>query len=287
MPRLKKETPTAPRIIFMLLSPFGKKFFIGHCKEGALRETYRQNLKSRRQLTSRFISEIYPERPCVFVLERVDCTTDFAMNLTVAWTKIFVENGYQSYNKGGLQEMSKNLYIDTQALYDKRKNVDIREITACKNCSIPRFNRETCERYPFEKEDVPPIVHEEIRSAKRDKEIRIMVSREEYEAIDSYAKKKNMKLSPYIRTVAQSPEIVIYDYNKIAEHTKEIAEIRNAINRLIFTIEATNNYLPKEIDSIVKLVNALFQSENMLIKELRKERAERNGVGTIEEDEDE
>ena len=105
--------------------------------------------------------------------------------------------------------------------------------------------------------------------ARREKEIRIMVSSEEYEQIRFRAKGLGMQVAPYIRRVAQSPVIVNYNYNEICNHTKEIAEIRNSINRLIFTIEATNNYLPRDIVSIVNLMQEIFRSENRLLQQTR------------------
>ncbi len=103
--------------------------------------------------------------------------------------------------------------------------------------------------------------------AKRTKEIRIMVSAEEYERILKNAAKLEMQTAPYIRAIAQSPTIVNYDYSVISNHTKEIAEIRNCINRLIFTIDATNNYLPRDIHTIVSLMQEIFKSESRLLKQ--------------------
>ena len=110
--------------------------------------------------------------------------------------------------------------------------------------------------------------------ARREKEIRIMVSNDEYALIQLRAKTLSMQVSPYIRRVAQSPTIINYNYAEISSHTKEIAEIRNSINRLIFTIEATNNYLPREIVTIVNLMQEIFQSENRLLRQTRRERNE-------------
>lgn len=105
--------------------------------------------------------------------------------------------------------------------------------------------------------------------AKRTKEIRIMVSEEEYERILRNAKRVDMQSAPYIRAIAQSPTIVNYDYSVISNHTKEIVEIRNCINRLIFTIDATNNYLPKDIQTIVSLMQEIFKSERHLLRQTR------------------
>ncbi len=108
--------------------------------------------------------------------------------------------------------------------------------------------------------------------SRREKEIRMMASNEELQNISNNAKKLNMQLAPYLRLVGQNPTIVQFDYSIIANHTKEMSEVRDTINRLIFTIEASNNYLPKEIETIVARMNGLFESENKLLQTLREQR---------------
>lgn len=109
---------------------------------------------------------------------------------------------------------------------------------------------------------------------KRDKEIRIRLSDEEYATLQKKAEKVHMRVAHYVRKIAQSPNIFIVncDYDIIAKHTKEIANVRTTINQLIFTIEATNNYLPKDIGTIVELMTYIFETENELLRHLRKER---------------
>ena len=108
--------------------------------------------------------------------------------------------------------------------------------------------------------------------SKRHKLIQIRVTEEEYANIERQARKLNMQVAPYLRLVGQNPTIVQFDYSIIANHTKEMGEVRDTINRLIFTIEATNHYLPKEIETIVALMNGLFESENKLLQTLREQR---------------
>lgn len=156
--------------------------------------------------------------------------------------------------------------------YKQRKDIDLSQFLCCNNCLIPTYNRKTCPNYPQEN-DVDNNESERLaiskQSRKRTKEIRICVTEEEYETIHKCAQDANIQLSPYIRTVAMNPIIRNYDFGAVCNHTKEIAEIRNCINRLIFTIVATNNYLPKEIETIVNLMNEIFESENRLLKEIR------------------
>lgn len=111
-----------------------------------------------------------------------------------------------------------------------------------------------------------------MKMRKREREIRIRVTEKEYQNIKTNAEKTKMQVAPYIRMVAQNPTIIQYDYSIIENHTKEISRVRNEINKLIFTIEATNNYLPKQIDSIVEYMEEIFEIQNKLLRELRNER---------------
>lgn len=106
---------------------------------------------------------------------------------------------------------------------------------------------------------------------KRDKLLQIRVSQKEKEIITNNADLLKMTVTNYLRLVAKNPTIVEYDYGIIHEHTREIGEIRKAINRLIWTIEFTNNYLPNQIDFIVKMMQDIFNlKENSCVFMLSK-----------------
>lgn len=104
----------------------------------------------------------------------------------------------------------------------------------------------------------------------RQHEIRIKVTREEYENIKLNAKILDMKVAPYIRMVAQNPHITIFDYASIRAHTKQIGRMVDSINLLVFTIQAQNNYQPKEIDGIVNYIEEIWKTENKLLELWRK-----------------
>lgn len=114
--------------------------------------------------------------------------------------------------------------------------------------------------------------------AKREREIRMMLSDKEYTRIKTRADQLHMTVSAYIRSMALNGQIVVKNYRPIDRHTKEIAEVRNSINRLVFTIEATNNYLPREILTIVKLMEDIFKGENELLKTIREDSCVENMI---------
>ena len=135
------------RVIYLLLSTEKKKFLIGHCLKESLRETYRHNLKERRETSKTFIEEIHPERPCLFILETISCKESQATNLLIVWIKILLEKGYESYNRTSLLEMSDHLYFDNKVLYENRKHTEIEKLLSCSNCVIPIYKNKTCESY--------------------------------------------------------------------------------------------------------------------------------------------
>lgn len=106
---------------------------------------------------------------------------------------------------------------------------------------------------------------------KREEVIALRVTEAESEIIKSNAQKHNMKVAPYIRMVAQNPNIVNQDYSAIKEHTKQIGQKVNSVNRLIFTIHINKEYLPKEIEYILASIKDIYESENELLKKVRKQ----------------
>lgn len=264
------------QVVYVLLSKSKRSFFMACGTEDTLRETYRHHIKKRRKHSLRFLSDCAPERPCLFILERINPEED--VNLLLVWLRILRENGYTCLNHSDMIEDSESLFINNKAAYNKRKDTDLSKLLSCEGCLVPKYNEITCPHYStFEHHNnARPYIAKQQR--KREKEIRIRVSTEEYERIAACAREQKMRLGPYIRKVAQSPIIRHYDYKVISDHTKEIAEIRNSINRLIFTIDASKNYLPREITTIVGIMQSIFEGENLLLKTIREqqEKAEEN-----------
>ena len=103
----------------------------------------------------------------------------------------------------------------------------------------------------------------------RQHEIRIKVNDDELDNIRLNAEILGMQVTPYVRRVALNPHITLFDYSAIRNHTKQLSRIEQSINRLIFTIDLRNDYLPKEIDGIVDYIEKIWKTENELLREVR------------------
>lgn len=101
------------------------------------------------------------------------------------------------------------------------------------------------------------------------KALQVRVSKAEQEIIENNAKKLNMDVASYIRMVAQNPNIIQFDYSVIEEHTKQVGQVVNSINQLIFTIEVNNDYQPKEIWGIRDYIEEIWDTENKLLRTVR------------------
>lgn len=114
---------------------------------------------------------------------------------------------------------------------------------------------------------------------RREHDIRVRVTEDEYENIKLSADILDMKVIPYIRKVAQNPNIINFNYSAVERHTKLLGNIQSSINLLIYTIYLNNDYLPKEIEGIAEYIKEVWETENKLLEEVRKQRikAEKQG----------
>lgn len=274
--RRKRKSIQKPEVVYALVSKEKKSFFIAQGTKETLRETYRHNIKGRREYTQHFIESISPERPCLFVLEEID--PDEQANLMLVWLRILCENGFTSFNSESIIEYSENLYYDDEVAYQKRKNVDLLQIFDCCNCLVPTYNKVTCESHssyiPGINEKKAPSAPK--RSGKRDITIRWRVSDDEHESIRARAREENMSVGAYCRMVAMNPNIIQLDYSSIAEHTKHIKAINNSLIRIIFTIDVQKNYHQKDIDAVVNLMQEAYRSEVELFQKMRKRKTTNN-----------
>lgn len=150
--KIKNEfyTQKENRIIYVLLSPTEKFFYINHCLKSSIKETYRHNFKGRRTSSKYFIEKISPQRPCIFILENIYTTKSDAYNHLLIWIKVFIENGYKSFNNQKSIARAERLNFYNSTLYEKKRNENLEEFLSCKNCYLPTYKNIVCKKYTNE-----------------------------------------------------------------------------------------------------------------------------------------
>lgn len=134
------------RVIYAFISKDKNIFYINLCNKDSERETYRHNIKGRRYYSKNFIDDMQGVRPCMFILDEIRGTERAALRYKIVWTKIFMQNGYKSYNNEKINKYAQKLDSKNQQLYDERKDVDLNELLSCTNCFVPTYKDIKCEK---------------------------------------------------------------------------------------------------------------------------------------------
>ena len=157
MARSKKSqyTVKADRVIYLLLSPLSKDFFISHCQKSLIIDVFKHHYYGKRYKTEASIETLKKKElhPCLFILETVNATKVEAYNYVIVWTKIFSEAGYTSLDKGNVLCYAEDLYENNLLLYNKRKPTIIEDYLKCSNCLVSNYGRRQCRLYKGEEND--------------------------------------------------------------------------------------------------------------------------------------
>lgn len=100
--------------------------------------------------------------------------------------------------------------------------------------------------------------------------IKLRVSKSEYEQAKNNAEKRGERLSEYARNCLVCPYSLRVNYDEIEEHTKQITEIKQAVNMLIGTLVELGNYYPNDFENLSALLTDISNKEAKLIKLFRK-----------------
>lgn len=104
----------------------------------------------------------------------------------------------------------------------------------------------------------------------RTETIHFRVSKNEYEQAKNNAKEHGEMLSEYARRCIINPYSLSVNYDEIEEHTRQIMEIKQAVNLLIGTLVKSGNYYPNDFENLSALLKDISDNEAKLIKLFRK-----------------
>lgn len=264
----KKYTELKKHTVFVLTHPFTKEFYVGYTLSHNMRSTYKDHYIEAKYKTANMVACLKRDgfKPCCFALETLDCTKVEAYNRVVVWTKILMENGYEKLDKGDTISYANDLLDKNIPLYEERKNVSLEEHFNCQNCLFPDYGRQMC-RY----KGIPMIVAQKEKEDKKlqnpdnkTEMISLRFRSDELEQVRKNAASVCMTVSAYIRATAS--ELLVYRYHNkdIIEHTHQITAMRNAINQLIYSIRRTGEYIPSDLEYIIKQMDELTKSEEKL-----------------------
>lgn len=253
----------AQRVIYLLLFPGTKDFFIFHCPQKAVRDYYRQHIHGRYYKTKQAVENLVNQNlhPCLFILEEVNATKVEAYRYVVVWTKIFYDAGYVGLDQGSVKDYKDDLLEGNVVLYNERKDTNLSAFTTCDRCLVKIYNHAHCKYAPDyiepiedanNKDDIP----------KEKTQLSIKVSQEEYAQIKMNAQACGQSISAFLKQNALEMKIIKPDQSIISENTAQIHEHRMAVIQLIYTIIKTNSYVPADLEYILDKTKSILKLEN-------------------------
>lgn len=255
------------RTIYVIKSPLTEECFVGHCRKDLLISVYQHHKYGERNATRTLCEGLNEQelRPCLYIIETVQCTKTEAYKHVVVWVKIISDSGYIVVNQGDTKSYSEDLLEENERRYNERKHTSIANLFRCNNCVVATYNRKQCPAMKVSI-DSSGTQRPEQKRRLRDKEIKMRLSEEEYNQIVKNAKACDKTTVAYLRELGLNMCIVPMDLSIVTEHTSVITSYRNAINQLLFTIKKTGNYTPADLEYILEKTRDLLKAENKFLE---------------------
>lgn len=261
----------AERVIYILLIPTTKEFFIFHCPKKAVRDYYRQHIHGTYYKTKKPIEDLKKQNlhPCFFVLEEVNTTKVDAYNYVIVWTKIFSEAGYIGLDQGNVSVYKDNLLDRNILLNDNRKNADLPMLTNCEHCLVKIYNHSHCKLAP-DYIELATKTENQNYLFKDKKALSISVSPEELERIKMNAQACNQSISSFVKQNALEAKIIKPDLSIFSEYTAEIHDNGMALMQLLYTIVRRGTCVPADLEYILEKTRAILNLQKKLLVQYEK-----------------
>ena len=100
---------------------------------------------------------------------------------------------------------------------------------------------------------------------KRTRQILLHVSEREWYNIERNARAARRTKSAYIREVAENLMVVNCSCDVVYDHKQTILALNNAVQKMIYTILKTGEYVPPDLDYIADKMRKILDAENQLL----------------------
>lgn len=253
--RERKESIT----IYVIVHPFEDEFYIDFTTSKNLRSVYSNHYNLKNEYTKKLFEQFRYDYaiPKFYPLESLIASKPIAYAHAVAWTKFLILNNFTCIGKKSYISDSEFIFDEAEKHYCEIENTNIEKLFYEKNRLFPNYGRER--RNKRELEYNPNV---------RDVQINIRVTQEEFELIQSNAKKCGRVPSAYIRECALYCQPIIIDYREILDLMKEVSQIKNELNTIVRTAVSSGQWHPIDIQTVVDLEKEIVEKTKMAVSYL-------------------
>lgn len=250
--------------VFVITHPLSKEFFIHFSGAKTLNRIFSIHWSLHNQYTKKLFQTYrgttYP--PEIYLLEEKMLTTSQVYVRKLLWIRYFKEHKFSPLNDVLDVEAADDLYEENKKEYEI--------ITALPLADVLSDANRRCVNYDIQRAKTAPG-----QIKKQKKQVKFFCEQEDYQLIEMIAKKNHRSVSAYLREVALQGFVLQIDFESIKEHTKQLSFIKNQLNAMIKLLVNTNQAYPKDIETILELLEQIKDSENALLATFRREQTTR------------
>ena len=259
--------------IYAIISPDTNQVFVGKIKYPHHYQAYKDHVRLRKAPTKKLFSEATQQThtfPTMYLLERLDATEAVAYGHLIAWTKYFLDKGFQVLAHQKNLDYAEDLLDENKLYYLSIKDKSLEEITAEENILVSDYKSQK------KKND---------SGTPKPNMICFYVTPDEYEKVNRESEQAGMSMSKYCK------QLVINNGTPIGpaalaqisffEYFEELTAIVSVLREIQLGIYQSGNYFPADLENMEKLVdqvnrnykNAILYTERQINK-LQKVRSE-------------
>lgn len=98
------------------------------------------------------------------------------------------------------------------------------------------------------------------------------VTAAEYRKVKENAEAAGMALNAYIKSAALNSQIIVFNYDAVLEHIRQINEIKKVLYPFIAAALQSQKVFETDIYKVISLMQSIETSEKRLIKAVKNER---------------
>lgn len=244
MPKIIKDEQQKEIDIYVLISQINKEAYVWKVKKGNHYSAYKKHVNGQKTQTKELFkkSEEQKNFPKMYLLESLNVTEHTAFSYCVAWTKYFIEHGFDVIASERLLAYIKYMKRDAKTIYQCIEKVSLDEVLNKEHLLVKSYQR-------IEK-----------KSPSKN-QIKISVNSKEYETIRKKAAEAKMTMSRYCKNTALKGAIVSIDALPMYEYFGDTQEAVNLLRQILYAFYQNGRYYPADLENIQAMVEQVLRSQ--------------------------
>lgn len=251
-----KQKKTEVKIeIYLILSQVDKEFYVWKTKAPNSYQAYKDHANLRYGRTKPLFekSELMKKFPQMYILETITATGEQAFRHCIAWTKYFIEHGYQPLSNDKIVGYTEDLLEETSEIFESICETPLDKVLCKERMKVENFSRREAGA----------------KMGPRN-QIKISVSEEEYVKIHSKATKLGFSLSKYCKNMVLNGRVITVESPYLSEHTAVVREAKIILKYVLCAIYQNKCYYPADLENIQKAVEMIVEAEETVAEAYEK-----------------